>query len=256
MNPGASQRVPFLIAPSAADIYSAYIDGLSGQFEAIPTAPPAIAISELFICTNSWTAQANAENRAYFSVENCGTVALSGTVKLYHWEEHWGDPPGEDKLDVNQNFNLAPGETFRYHNLMWHRKFEDAYIRLEVVINNQIVLETPYIYYVPGKKYTGGESIAVGECTHKVPGMAVLWYSQRSSCKSWEGSIRTPLSSPYAHKVDFDFGTGSYNGEWWSGIFIPIIDSNIVSGATYKAHILGGGAGAAWRSVDFTFVAA
>lgn len=210
-----------------------------------------LVISKLFIGTNSWDFKDNAEDRAYVELENRGAQPISGTVMLYHWEEHWGDPPGDDQLEVKQDFTLAPGEYWRYHNLMWHRKFETAYIRLVVTVNNVVVLETPYIYFVPGKQNIGGSEEAVGECIYTTPGLAVLWYGQnRSSCKSWHGFYKTPPLGEADHRGSFDVDT--FNGESWNAVFLVMLDPGFISGAEYRSEISGG---PHWTQAWFNFIA-
>jgi hypothetical protein len=230
---------------------------LDVQLTAIAPPEPAIAISELFIGTKKRSWETGADCGFYIQLRNLGDFEVSGTVLLYDWQAWWGNPPGDERRWVVTGFTLAPGGIFRCHDKIHQLAFDNTYIRVAVVVNEIVIAESRRIYYIPGKKYTGSERIALGECTHKEPGHFVLWYSQYGMCRSWYGSYRTPpLPAEYVQRGSFGrFRTDEYDSASWEAVFIPIFDSDIISGNKYEGHIHGGLSGGAWRECWFTFTA-
>lgn len=218
--------------------------------------PSGLVISELFIGTRLDTDLVTADDELYIALENPG-ASVSGIVNIYDWQAWWGNEPGDDRRCKQASFTIAAGGVFRTHGGMHHVTNDLTYFRCEVVVNNVVVLETPRIYIAPGKEYKGTQSIAVGECTYKTSGLAVLWYSQRSECRVWNGNLHTPATQPFQHYVRWGtYRVTDYESIWWPAVFIPIIDPAFISGALYEAYISGGAAGAAWREVWFNFIAA
>jgi hypothetical protein len=219
----------------------------------VASQPVDIAIEQLFIGTQKLSSQTGADCTIYIGLVNKGAGEVSGTVYIYDWQAWWGNAPGDDRRWITANFTLAPNGVFRCQDNIHELAFDETYIRVEVVVNDVVIAETPRVYIVPGKKYIGSERIAVGECTYKEPGHFVLWYSQYGVTRSWRGSYRTPpLPEPYIHRASFGrFDT--YDRQSWEAVFIPIFDPEIIPGATYEANIKGGPT--AWREVYFTFIA-
>jgi len=213
---------------------------------------PSIAIEQFFIGTSKLDWETGADLGIYIQIKNTGDTQVSGTVYTYDWQEWWNDPPGDDRRWTTANFTLAPGGVLRCQDKIHDLAFDKTYIRVEVVVNDVVVAETPRVYIIPGKKYTGTERIAVGECTYVAAGLAVLWYSQYSECKVWQGSYSTPPG----HWGSFEYRTTQYDNKWWPAVFCVIFDPGFISGAEYECRILGGAAGAAWRSARFNFTAA
>lgn len=219
---------------------------------------PQLIITELFVTTLKRSYQTGADTCYHIALKNIGSAQVSGVLNLYDWQAWWGQEPGDERRWRSPTFTILPGGTFRYRSIIHQLAFDQTYFRWTVVVNDVTILETPRIYVIPGKMYTGDQKIAVGECTYKAPGIAVVWYSQYSECNTWDGNIHTPEFRPYLHDIDWGtWRTGNYGSTvWWPAIFIPIIDPQMISGATYYAYISGGGAGAAWREVWFQFTAA
>lgn len=220
--------------------------------------PPSIIIDELFIGTRPYGYKTSADDALYIRIKNTGQGTVSGVLNIYDWQAWWEQEPGDDRRWKRPVFTLAPGEVFRYKCTWSHLAGDTTYVRAEVVVNNVIIAQTPRIYIVPGKYYTGPGKTAQGQCTYKAPGLAVLWYSQDSECNTWDGNIKTPEFRPWLHYVSWGpWRTGNYGSTvWWPAVFVPIINPNIIPRATYYAYISGGGAGAAWREVWFNFITA
>jgi hypothetical protein len=234
--------------------------GEQRQFDMALTPVPVaaqLAITELFICTRMDTDHVSADDRIYVGVSNLGASAVTGELNIWDWQAWWEHVPGDERLWRNPTFTILAGGIFRYAATVHHLSPDETYFRVDVRVNNAVVLETPRLYIEPGKQYTGRENIAVGACTYKAPGLAVVWYSQRSNCNTWDGNIHTPEFPPFQHDVHWGtYRTGNYGTTvWWPAVFVPIIDPKIIAGATYYAYISGGGAGGAWRECWFNFVA-
>jgi len=249
LDPGQSTRVSFQIAPTAAGTYSVTLDGLQGQFTASALPTPQVAVSEFFVGTTLKPNRTSADDRLYIAIKNTGQIDISGVLNVYDWQAWWETE--DERRWRSWQFSLAPGAVYR-NNCGWsHMAFDGTYIRAEVLVGGIKVAETPKVYIVPGKIYSGSEKIAVGECTHKAPGLAVLWYSQYSVTDTWRGNYRTPADPPYLHYRTFSLTTKDYNSNAWPGVFLAMIDPNFIRGAQYKAYILGGST--AWRDVHITF---
>ncbi|MGQ9545961.1 MAG: hypothetical protein ACUVTR_02180 [Dehalococcoidia bacterium] len=212
---------------------------------------PQLAITELFIATFMPIGETGADDTLYICIKNNGTTQVSATLNVYDWQAWWKHPVGDDRRWDGANFTIAAGGLFRFRaDSMPHVGGDLTYVRANVIVNDVEVIATPRIYIQPGKEYTGDDIIAVCQCTYTRPGLAVLWYSEYSDRNRWEGFIHTPESRPYLHEVNWGpYKTADYGEtEWWPAVFIPIIDPNLISGATYYAYITDG------RACRFSFV--
>jgi hypothetical protein len=217
--------------------------------------PTQIAIDQMFIGTRPPAKGSNsAVDGLYIRIKNNGAASVSGTLNIYDWQAWWEQAPGDDRLWKHPTFTIAPQKTFSYQCTFNHLVSDTTYVRAEVLVGDVIVAETPPVYIVPGKFYSGGERIAVGDCTYKAAGLSVLWYSQYSECTFWRGSYQTPETQPFLHYGSFNYST--YDNKAWPAVFLPIFDSKFIAGAQYKVYILGGSPGAAQRQCIFYFTAA
>jgi len=194
-----------------------------------------ITIDELFIGTNRYSYTNQAEYGAYVRLKNSGATQLSGTVKLYDWQGH------SERPVATRNFTIPPGDVSRHWWMQWMTDDVWGYIRVEVQIGQIIVIDTGPVHFIPGKIYMGAEVKAVGECVRSDPGSAILWYSQYSVCELWEGSYRTPPQGQGTaiHLRRFKYRAKDYHNQRWAAVFLPMFDSDFISGARYEAYITG-----------------
>lgn len=257
LNPGDSQRVSFSAVPTAEGVYDVVLDGLSGQFSAGMLAVPVITIEQMFIATRPFGYKETVDDDLYIQIRNNGTGTVSGVLNIYDWQAWWGDPPGDDRRWKYPTFTLAPGEAFSYHCGRSHKGGDTTYIRAEVVVGNVIITETPRAYFDPGKIYEGSERIAVGECNYMAPGLAVLWYSQYSECRDWDGAYHTPTVCYPGECLHYEriakHDTDDYDHQSWPAVFLVIMDPNFISGAKYHCHISGGPTANRTARFDFIF---
>ena len=218
---------------------------------------PVITIEQIFIGTRTYSWKDTVDDDLYIRIRNNGAGTVSGVLDIYDWQAWWGRQPGDDRLSQHPTFTLAPGEAFHYHCHWSHLGGDSTYIRAEVIVDSVIVIETPRIYFDPGKIYEGDEEIAVGECNYMAPGLAVLWYSQRSECKDWDGGYHTPIAcypSECLHSEKIlKHDTDDYDHQSWPAVFLAIMDPNFISGAEYHCYISGGPTANRTARFDFTF---
>lgn len=218
---------------------------------------PVIPIEQMFIGTRGYSWKDTVDDELYIRIRNNGAGTVSGILNIYDWQAWWGQPPGDDRLSREPMFTIAPGEAFSYHCHWSHLGGDSTYIRAEVIVANVIITETPRIYFDPGKKYTGGEAIAVGECNYMAPGLAVLWYSQYSECLDWDGAYHTPTVCRRTECLHYGtiplHDTDDYDHQSWPAIFLAIMDPNFISGARYYCRISGGPTANRTAEFEFTF---
>ena len=218
---------------------------------------PVITIEQMFIGTIWSLGDDGAYCGFYIQLKNTSNTEVSGILNLYDWQAWWKCPKGEDRHWAHIAFTIPPGGVSRHHEVIYEKPLDTTYFRYTVEVGGVVVTETPRIYIIPGKMYTGSEKIAVGECTHMAPGLAVLWYSQYESvCKKWYGNYHTPVDC-YLNEClhyeeipphDTDYYDIMYI-QYWPAVFLVIMDPNFIPGAEYHCNISG-----ANRTARFDFV--
>lgn len=253
LQPGQSQNVPFSVIPTALGTYTATVDGLSKQFEVVEAhVPVQLQITELFVGTRPNPAPSNPDDRIYVRVKNNGQEDVYVNCDIYDWQAWWEEPVGSDRR-WRKGGTIPAGGFKDFTQQIRHVAGDTTYFRVEILVNDVVVIDVPRFYIIPGKIYTGSTWIAVGECTYKRTGMVVLWYSQSGTCSIWDGSYFYPpgrLGYPVYHQ-SFTFRTR--DGSSWPAVFIPIFDENLTSTQLWEARFSGGYAGGGWKEVYFEF---
>lgn len=223
--------------------------------------PVQIVIDELFIGTwldihgEPW----GAADALYVALRNTGLATVSGVCNIYDWQAWWHHAPGDDRLWDHKSFTIDPGGIYRIRADDVNHLYNDlTYMRVDVVVNDAIILATPRIYIEPGRHAWSGSAEAA--CIYKQPGLAVFWYCDPSSVGSkWSGLYRTPPRLPYPQPYDHygeygPFNTYDYPGrDVWDAVFFPIMDPGFIAGAPYRGYINGRSLGLEDVWFDFTF---
>jgi hypothetical protein len=208
-----------------------------------------LTVTKIFICPVSSLDDPESEDTLYLGVRNDSPTALAVHCHVYEWGAYYPSPTEQYWALAEVTIPAGGEHLFRTYGA--HLKNYTVYYRVELLVNDVVVVSIPKIYFTAGKVYIGGEAIAVGQCTYKAPGMVVLWYSQRSYCNSWRGNYHYPQIQPYEYSKPIKLSI--QDGNRYPAVFIPIWDERFLSVGSWQAYISGGGSGSAHRGVHFNF---
>lgn len=228
LNPGESQRVPFLAAPTAEGIYDVALDGLSGQFSADMLA--ALSIYDVFL-TSNYDPPSAADNYIHARIRNDGSVARTCKITAYYWES-WM------RLDQaphrTQTITVNPGQVIEYIQKFHGNDYTEWDMAVWLTGDWTEEPLTRQFNFLAGMHLTSADPDKVDLRIHEVGSdYVILRYMQYGVCNKWEYSLKTPPRSPYEQYLRGLWYTDPAYCAYW---LIP----NLIPDRLYEAHCEGG----------------
>lgn len=208
-----------------------------------PAAGPGILAIERFFVVTKPVAD-NGEFEAHCHIKNIGGAEITSQLHCIGKIFIHGGQIVRD-IDELEAFTLAPGEVYDYKYGWASFRGDDAWVQVIGDWGEQ----TPRLAFIVGYHDYPADYVEL-VCTKVGADYAILRYSQRSYCSSWDFSCRTPPPPGEAeHRVSYPRLRLS---ESWTAISHAML--GLLSSRTYWASCTGRGAAVRTGRTEFNTI--